>query len=106
MPHYKDGTPAKIGDTVKGKGYNLRITDGELRELVGTVVDVRPGTETCNLTVFVPEIIDLGENFQWPNTQIFALREGLHTVLRADGHTVAVKCLIEFGQTDAFEKIA
>lgn len=25
MPHYRDGTLAKVGDVVKGKGYNLKM---------------------------------------------------------------------------------
>jgi hypothetical protein len=32
MPHYADGTEAKIGDVVKGKGYNTK------HEIIGKVV--------------------------------------------------------------------
>lgn len=44
MPHYKDGTPAKPGDIVMGRGYNVK------REIVGVVQHVSPGA-TCNLQV-------------------------------------------------------
>jgi hypothetical protein len=39
MPHYADGTPARVGDMVQGKGYNYP-------EIVGTVIAVREG-ESC-----------------------------------------------------------
>ena len=38
MPHYKDGSSAAVGDVVKGKGYNLKDEQGELREIVGVIV--------------------------------------------------------------------
>lgn len=55
MPHYKDGTPAEVGDFVKGKPYN---TD---HEIVGTLVQITEGTESCNCMVAfaVAEIVDL-----------------------------------------------
>jgi hypothetical protein len=43
MPHYADGTPARVGDMVQGKGYNYP-------EIVGTVIAVREG-ESCTLDV-------------------------------------------------------
>lgn len=45
MPHYKDGTRAIVGDIVKGKPYN---TD---REVIGTVVQITEGAESCNCVV-------------------------------------------------------
>lgn len=45
MPHYKDGTPAQVGDFVKGKPYN---TD---HEIVGTMVQITEGTDRCNCIV-------------------------------------------------------
>lgn len=43
MPHYSDGTPAKVGDIVKGP------SDG--KTLVGVVHRVTPGSDTCNMQV-------------------------------------------------------
>lgn len=50
MPHYKDGTPAEVGDFVKGKPYN---TD---HDIVGTVIQITEGTDTCNCVVAFAEI--------------------------------------------------
>jgi len=44
MPHYADGTPAQVGDVVRGTGYNIK------KEITATVTDVRPG-DSCTLTV-------------------------------------------------------
>ena len=44
MPHYKDGTPAQVGDIVRGKGYNVP------HEVVGRVMRVT-ADKHCNLTV-------------------------------------------------------
>lgn len=49
--HYKDGTPAQIGDVVKGKGYNVKDKDGKLKEIIGTVVGLTPGSQSCNIQV-------------------------------------------------------
>lgn len=51
MPHYADGTQAKVGDTVRGTGYNLKDADGKPRVFVGTVVGVTPGSTSCNIQV-------------------------------------------------------
>jgi hypothetical protein len=51
MPHYQDGTQAKTGDLVVGKTYNM---DG--RTIVGTVLEVIPGTDSCNLRVAFADI--------------------------------------------------
>lgn len=47
MPHYKDGTPAQIGDIVKGTVYN----EGRGQPVVGTMVSITPGTDSCNCSV-------------------------------------------------------
>jgi hypothetical protein len=49
MPHYKDGTPAEVGDFVKGKPYNTG------HEIVGTVVQITEGTDSCNCIVAFAE---------------------------------------------------
>lgn len=45
MPHYASGDEAKIGDMVKGRGYNVKY------EIVGMVTHVTPHSESCNIQV-------------------------------------------------------
>jgi hypothetical protein len=45
MPHYMDGSPAKIGDMVVGKGYNVP------GNITGVVVGIVPDSESCNIRV-------------------------------------------------------
>lgn len=57
MPHYADGTEAKVGDLVKGKPYNTP------HEIVGEIVQITPSTDSCNCIVAfiktIPAIVDL-----------------------------------------------
>lgn len=53
MPHYADGTAAQIGDKVIGKPYNTP------QEVIGEVVQITPGTESCNLVVAFAELVPL-----------------------------------------------
>jgi len=48
--HYSNGRPAKTGDHVIGKGYNLK------GPISGIVAGITPGTDTCNVRIltFVP----------------------------------------------------
>jgi hypothetical protein len=91
MPHYKDGRPAFVGDFVKGKPYNTN------HEVVGEVVSITPGTETCNCQVaFV-------ERFQ-PEAPSFYGRPVI--VLRnATGELTFLGLKVDYGETKAFEKI-
>jgi hypothetical protein len=43
--HYKDGTEARLYDTVKGKPYNTP------HEVIGTVVALKAGHDSCGLAV-------------------------------------------------------
>jgi hypothetical protein len=92
MPHYKDGTPAQPGDVVKGQGYNVK------HEIIGVVMHVQAGTEQCNISVAhaVPALEhEAGVIYQKP----FYNQSGeIAGIGRA-------KIDIEYGQTDAFEKI-
>lgn len=47
MPHYADGTPAKHGDLVMKRDKY----DGPSLEVVGVVVLIQPGSDTCNLQI-------------------------------------------------------
>lgn len=50
MPHYKDGTEAKVGDLVKGVTYNR---GGKV--IVGELIQIAPATESCNCIVVMAE---------------------------------------------------
>jgi hypothetical protein len=106
MPHYKDGTVAQVGDVVKGKGYNVRGADGQLKEIVGTVADITPGADSCNVKVAYVEVIDLADECIMRRPDLFAPASGVVVSSRANGETIAVKLSIEYGQTDHFEKLA
>lgn len=45
MPHYRDGTEAKLGDVVKGKPYNTP------HEVVGVVVGLKKAEDSCGISV-------------------------------------------------------
>jgi hypothetical protein len=88
MPHYRDGTEAKVGDLVKGRGYNVK------HEIVGKVVNVRPGPDAQNgCTLSVAHV-------------------GAYTkVFFSDGSDKPFSdCLVvanvEFGDTVSFDKIS
>lgn len=91
MPHYSDGTEAKPGDIVRGKGYNIKDESGELAEIVAVVAAVNPNASACNITVIVPDgcagtlIPASGHDYQLTGTVI-------------TGRT-------EYGQCDHFEKV-
>lgn len=45
MAHYKDGTPAAIGDVVRGRGYNVP------HGVQGVVTGITPGAGSCDIHV-------------------------------------------------------
>ena len=51
MPHFKDGTEAKVGDLIKGTGYNIKDASGKLAVIVGTLARITPNSDTCNLVI-------------------------------------------------------
>ena len=99
MPHYADGTPAKIGDVVTGKGYNVK------EPIAGTVVGVVEGSESCNLRVaylaaaFV-RAADSDYDRAKPTGHVIS---GANlTVI----DSVPLQVLMEYGDTKGFTKIA
>lgn len=93
MPHYKDGTKAKIGDIVKGRGYNIK------HEIIGAVVGVKEYAESCNLTVqCVAKTAGAGLEMRHVK---FLGEDG-----KAVDARICVPSIAEYGQADAFEKIA
>jgi hypothetical protein len=94
MPHYADGTSAKVGDVVKGKGYNVKDEHGNLREIVGTVVHVTPGSTSCNVQVL---------HALQPLSPEDAKLTGLHSAFVLAGRLYSMN--LEYGQCDHFTKI-
>lgn len=43
--HYKNGREAKVGDLVRGQGYNLKY------EFTGVITRINPHAATCNCTI-------------------------------------------------------
>lgn len=65
MPHYADGTPAKVGDVVVGQGYNVKCV------IAGVVTHVRKGA-SCTLTVAYPECsMDLNQVAGLPGRLVY-----------------------------------
>lgn len=53
MPHYADGTEAKIGDQVTGKLYNT------VGVVAGTIVSITPAQDNCNAMVQFTKVAPL-----------------------------------------------
>jgi hypothetical protein len=96
--HYKDGTPAQLGDVVKGKGYNIKGADGQPAEIVGQVAHLSAGATTCNLKIVRIKSIKLGDDFRGPNFELFSpkcvIESGVAYVVES-----------EYGQVDHFELV-
>jgi hypothetical protein len=43
--HYSNGREPKVGDIVRGRGYNIT------HDVIGKVVALAPGSTACNITV-------------------------------------------------------
>ncbi len=93
MPHYTDGTEARTGDIVRGKGYNIKDEHGDLAEITGILLSVTPGSTACNISLLVPDK-DLEEPMR------------LYGSVGHRGVTGAfISGQIEYGQADHFEKV-
>lgn len=55
MPHYKDGTEAKVGDHVVGQPYNTR------HKVAGTIISITPGVDSCNCQVSFIQAVKANE---------------------------------------------
>ena len=110
--HYKDGQEAKVGDVIKGKGYNLKDKDGNLREVVGVVIGLVPGASTCNCTISVSEIVDRVPLVDWkfPDHRYYDAHpsHGMQLTQVSDdkgGYMAVLKHVFEYGQCDHFELV-
>lgn len=89
--HYSNGRAAKIGDLVRGKGYNLK------HEFTGILVAAQPESSACNCQVATVTnksliaVCGIG-SVEWIGK---AIADGwqLQTRIEAD---------VEYGQLDAF----
>lgn len=103
MPHYKDGSPAQVGDIVFGAGYNVK------HPIVGQVLHVQQNSETCNLQVVHIEEISIAD---LNKTQVVYEAQRAGTLLfnktTENGETVPVffRPGIEYGETRAFSLLA
>ena len=52
MPHYADGTPAAVGDRVKGTVYN---NPGEIE---GVIVAITSEADACNCKVIFANLVE------------------------------------------------
>lgn len=87
MPHYSDGTEAKVGDTVYGKPYNTP------HKVTGVVVGITPDQDECNLrVVFAQKAGDLAYG-------VAAFNDGLGTPI------VTVRLERDYGATKEFSLI-
>jgi hypothetical protein len=89
--HYANGRAAKVGDVVRGRGYNIKY------EIVGLLLTAQPENSACNCTVAC--VTHRSQLFTaLPHTQaerVRAAKEGwsLNTQVHAD---------LEYGQLDHF----
>lgn len=98
--HYANGRAAKIGDLVRGKGYNLKY------EFTGILVFANPGVSACNC-----QVATVGEHAKqvWQQTLIHIPAgfdaKGNVTPNSLEHSPVRVDSIIEYGQLDAFVAI-
>ena len=84
---------------VKGKGYNVKDKDGNLKEIYGIVAGVTPTAATCNIKV---AHLTSGESI-WKGGDGQEKRSFIHGSLHLGDSAVMVD--IEYGECAHFEKI-
>ncbi len=102
MPHYRDGTEAKVGDLVRGVSYNR-----EKRQIVGTIIQITPGVETCNCMVAFASIKPLPKlpDDAKPWHELLPAF-GARCTYHSDGHLSVVLHDVDYGETREFELVA
>lgn len=96
MPHYADGSPAQVGDRVKGKPYN---TD---HDVVGELIRITPGTEACNCVVAFVDVHQISQD-----VAVGAQRVNAQQVFNGGNE----QCFLlipryDYGETKAFSKVS
>lgn len=99
--HYKDGTEARLGDVVKGAGYNVPGV------IVGTVVHLTPAADACNIQVAYVATAELPGGFTNPDHHLFHQTCVIGEACPEAGRDCRVGAYVdrEYGQCDAFELI-
>lgn len=95
--HYANGREAKIGDVVRGKGYNIK------HEIIGMLVNCNPAATACNCTVAcvtAPWRKGAAMGMYSPVRALTQLTENGFEKMEYPQLTVDVA--IEYGQLDAF----
>lgn len=96
MPHYKDGTEAKVGDLVIGVPYNQ---NGKM--IAGTVLQVISDSESCNVRVafakFEKITIDEAVHGRNPGALVYSYGDG--------ENYYRVTPDFDYGETRVFELI-
>lgn len=92
--HYANGRAPKVGDLVRGKGYNFK------HEIVGILVEAHPEADSCNC-----QISCIGVRPDWPVPMAKQ-----NAVVGPEGEWLAsgvpqVESTLEYGQLDAFVAI-
>lgn len=92
--HYANGREAKVGDLVRGKGYNLK------HEFTGILLTAQPENSACNCTVatVTEKSLFLMGCYNGPNSFREAVEKGWALPMR-------VEATLEYGQLDAFVAI-
>lgn len=97
MPHDSRSVELRVGDVVRGKGYNLKDEKGNLREFTGIVHEINPASSVCNIQVLVVEPLDAGD----------VVKDATHYYLTS----VSIlggkfyRTIVEYGQCDHFVKV-
>ncbi len=92
--HYSNGRAAKVGDLVRGKGYNFK------HEIIGILISAKPAESACNCSVAC-----FGIRSDWP--QVFAKASAAPNIegtgwMLVGGGQVEAQSTVEYGQLDAF----
>ena len=102
MPHYKDGSEAKVGDNVKGYGYNVKHPDGTQKLIHGVVIGIVPDSQSCNIRVAHITTHKLPQSFEYPTAELFH-QVGVLTTIGNESCGATVS--LEYGECSSFEKI-
>jgi len=111
MPHYADGTPAKVGDQVFGQFFN---TPGVR---AGTIISITPGHEQCNAMIQFTEAVMCPEGGSIDHTMFprMAIRDDLGVPLQrvvrgeahgASGPTYALFACADYCDTNKLTRLA
>ncbi len=102
--HYANGRAAKVGDLVRGKGYNVK------HEIIGILLAAQPANTTCNCTVAHVDVTSAFISRGWRSTTESANAKVGDIVFQStqqpDGtwkiNATEVIASLEYGQLDAF----